>query len=376
MRKHQWLLSFAPMVMLYTAVPVMSDELDAVARKTFDLGLSVERSCCFCFSNANDLFALADYRSGTVQLYDLPELALRSRLVGFPREEGLTGFSNVRFSSDDRQVAVVYQGPKLRISDVRDQTTLDEFAPECDTCWSTAISSDLNSLAIGETWNISLWDVRQKRRAYTIEGKSRYIWSLAFSRTAEYMVSTSLGRWGWPRVWNVNDGQEAVQLEGLGTYEHVYQKNGQQLTAVLPKSDVDWLYVAFSSDGTMLAASGQRNAKPSEENAAACGVARLWNLATGKVICSIEMPDSVLGAIAVVPERNWIIVAGCSEARSCDQPDAWCVKLFAIDSAYEVHSLKGHTDAVINVQVSRDGRWAATGSRDKTVRLWDLSQLK
>ena len=34
--------------------------------------------------------------------------------------------------------------------------------------------------------------------------------------------------------------------------------------------------------------------------------------------------------------------------------------------------LKGHTDAIVSVAISLDGRWLVTGSFDNTARLWDL----
>ena len=35
--------------------------------------------------------------------------------------------------------------------------------------------------------------------------------------------------------------------------------------------------------------------------------------------------------------------------------------------------IEGHTDNVTSLAVSRDGKFLATGSRDRTIRLWDLS---
>jgi WD40 repeat protein len=35
---------------------------------------------------------------------------------------------------------------------------------------------------------------------------------------------------------------------------------------------------------------------------------------------------------------------------------------------------QGHSDIVIAIDVSRDGRWIATGSKDTTVRLWSVHQ--
>jgi len=39
------------------------------------------------------------------------------------------------------------------------------------------------------------------------------------------------------------------------------------------------------------------------------------------------------------------------------------------------HELKGHTGAVYAVQFSHDGRFLVSGSFDKSVRVWDTTNL-
>jgi WD40 repeat protein len=46
--------------------------------------------------------------------------------------------------------------------------------------------------------------------------------------------------------------------------------------------------------------------------------------------------------------------------------------LWNVETQQQITSFEGHTNGVQAVAISRDGRWAASGSHDCTVRLWEL----
>jgi WD40 repeat protein len=48
------------------------------------------------------------------------------------------------------------------------------------------------------------------------------------------------------------------------------------------------------------------------------------------------------------------------------------IRIWDLQRAREVAVLRGHTNLVKAVAISRDRQWIASGSDDKTVRLWGV----
>jgi WD40 repeat protein len=112
--------------------------------------------------------------------------------------------------------------------------------------------------------------------------------------------------------------------------------------------------VAFSPDGTrILTGSSDKTA-------------RLWDVATGKTVATLDGHTSGVSLVAFSPDGARILTG--SWDKTARLWDAATGKMLA--------PLEGHTDTVTSVAFSRDGTRVLTGSYDKTARLWDSATGK
>lgn len=91
--------------------------------------------------------------------------------------------------------------------------------------------------------------------------------------------------------------------------------------------------------------------------------ARIVDSVTGEVLQ--ELPHEGLYVHAAAWSGNIIVTASNDPEHS--------IRLWDAESAVELSQLKGHTDAVVSLTFSPNGRWLLSTSYDNTARLWDLA---
>ncbi len=215
----------------------------------------------------------------------------------------------------------------------------------------------LASASIDKT--IILWDTATWRPIRRLIGHRDWVVKIKFSPDGRTLLSSSgnfvadllpvplLGRStdNSLRLWDVTTGQEIRRLS----------ENGGVHKAPIAG-------IAFSPDGSLIASSDIN------------GLIVVWDAATAKEIRRFEVPgdwvndvDFALGGHALVAGVGKPSFGGSGSLSTYD------MMMWDLDSGKLTRSFVGHTNTIIALDVSPDGRQALTASADKSVRLWDLS---
>ncbi len=122
-------------------------------------------------------------------------------------------------------------------------------------------------------------------------------------------------------------------------------------------------WLGFTPDGNQLVSVGDDK------------VVRIWNVsdpARPQLARSIRLPigygyNGRIYRGALSPDGRWLAVSG--------YPNQWGIRILDLASGELAGLLFGHEDTIGALAFSSDGRWLISGSGDKTIGLWNVSQL-
>ncbi|MCW5316826.1 protein kinase [Nostoc sp. KVJ3] len=111
------------------------------------------------------------------------------------------------------------------------------------------------------------------------------------------------------------------------------------------------LSVAISPDGQTIASSGGNR------------TIKLWNLATGQQISSLNTYSQQVNAVVISPDGK-TLVSGSDDST---------IKIWNLATGKQIRTLEGHSDAVHALAISADSETLVSGSDDNTIKIWDLA---
>ncbi len=304
----------------------------------------------------------------TVRLWDMDTRAEIGRLEGHT-----AAVNSVVFSPDGRTLTSRGDDNTLRLWDVDTQAQIHTLEGHTGSAESVSFSPDGKTIASGGNDDIvRLWDVDTRTEIGTLEGHTGYVSSVSFSPDGKTIASGSHDN--TVRIWGVATQTEIGVLEGhTGWVNSVaFSPDGQTIVSggnygdarLWSSSDVRLWDVVTKTETVILELSSNVTGVSFSPDGQTIAYKSWWGASVSVHFLDINTQRRTYGPNLGGSEHTWDVLWVVA-AQVKKRGDSWFRTM-----------LEEHTDPVLSISFSPDGKTIVSGGRYGRPFLWDVATLK
>ncbi|BAY41984.1 WD-repeat protein (plasmid) [Nostoc sp. NIES-2111] len=285
--------------------------------------------------------------------------------------------TSVAFSPQGRLLASSSYDHSVKVWDLDTGECIQTFSGHDACVWSVVFHPVEQILATaGEDNTIKLWELQSGCCLKTLQGHQHWVKTIAFNSGGRILASGSFDQ--NVKLWDTHTGKCVMTLQGhtgvvtsvafnpkdnlllSGSYDQSVKvwdrKTGKCLDTLKKHTNRIWS-VAFHPQGHLFVSGGDDHA------------AKIWELGTGQCIKTFQGHSNATYAIA----HNWehSLLASGHEDQTIK---LWDLNLYSPHKSnvntHPFRILQGHSNRVFSVVFSSTGQLLASGSADRTIKLW------
>jgi len=288
--------------------------------------------------------------------------------------------TSVTFSPNGRYVLSGSEDETVRLWKVATGQEVRRFEGHTDSVWSVAFSPD-GRYALSGSWDktLRLWEVATGREVRRFEGHTDYVYSVAFSPDGRYALSGSAD--DTVRLWEVKyppfcpGGAHPFPLLTRARAVEQLSAERRRLAELLGQAQTEMARRAFRQAYCLLRQAQELPDCVRDQQTLSLltqlgqiGLGRRVGLRNGWLARCFEGHTHWMNSVAFSPDGRYALSGSVDKT----------LRLWGVTSGQEVRRFEGHTDDVNSVAFSSDGRYALSGSGsvldiDNTLRLWDVA---
>ena len=301
--------------------------------------------------------ALSGSFDTTLMLWEVATGTLLHQYQGHAR-----AVNDVAFSADGQTAISASNDHTLRLWDLNDRIEARRFAHAGQAVGSVVFSPD-GTLALTragpangssdtpEDTAVTLWDVASGTVLRRFTGQTHAVRSIAFSPDGQRVLAGALD--GTLMSWDVATGTDRRRFRAAQS---------------TPPAAV-WS-IAYSPDGQTVVSSG---GYVGENGLITGGEVIVWDTATGHERRRFSGFTNGINTAVFTTDGAHILLGLGSYALPEKVALDSRILLIDTETGSVTHELVGHTDYVVSIAVSPDGRSALSSSFDGSIRRWDLT---